>query len=197
MSEKKINLIINNEVEKINKVLKDINLTKNKNFLKLCSMSIKAIKSNKKIIFYGNGGSASDAQHLAAEFVVKYDKKRVALPAISLATDTSIITATGNDFAFKNIFSRQIEAIGNNGDIAIAITTSGNSENLIEAAKIANKKKIKTFCFSGKNGGKLKKYTKYPIIIPSNKTSVTQVIEIMIGQIFCEVVENEFYKKKN
>tara|TARA_B100001564_G_scaffold298446_1_gene264555 strand:+ start:2382 stop:2975 length:594 start_codon:yes stop_codon:yes gene_type:complete len=197
MNNKKINSIINNEVEKISKVLKDIKLIKNKNFLKLCSMSIKAIKSKKKIIFYGNGGSASDAQHLAAEFVVKYDKKRIALPAISLATDTSIITAAGNDFAFKNIFSRQIEAIGNKGDIAIAISTSGNSENLIEAAKTANKKNIKTFCFSGKYGGRLKKFTKYPIIIPSNKTSVTQVIEIMIGQIFCEIVENEFYKKKS
>ena len=141
MNNKKINSIINNEVEKISKVLKDIKLIKNKNFLKLCSMSIKAIKSNKKIIFYGNGGSASDAQHLAAEFVVKYDKKRIALPAISLATDTSIITATGNDYAFKNIFSKQIEAIGNKGEIAIEITTSGKSENLIEAAKTANKKK--------------------------------------------------------
>lgn len=197
MRDKKINSIINSELEKVSKILKEIKLTKNKNFLKLCSMSIKAIKNKKKIIFYGNGGSASDAQHLAAEFVVKYNKERIALPAISLATDTSIITATGNDFTFKKIFSRQIEAIGNKGDIAIAITTSGNSENLIEAAKIANKKNIRTFCFSGKNGGKLKKFTKYPIIIPSNKTSVTQVLEIMIGQIFCEVVENEFYKKKN
>ena len=197
MRDKKINSIINSELEKVSKILKEIKLTKNKNFLKLCSMSIKAIKNKKKIIFYGNGGSASDAQHLAAEFVVKYNKERIALPAISLATDTSIITATGNDFTFKKIFSRQIEAIGNKGDIAIAITTSGNSENLIEAAKIANKKNIRTFCFSGKNGGKLKKFTKYPIIIPSNKTSVTQVLEIMIGQIFCEIVENEFYKKKN
>ena len=197
MRDKKINSIINSELEKVSKILKEIKLTKNKNFLKLCSMSIKAIKNKKKIIFYGNGGSASDAQHLAAEFVVKYNKERIALPAISLATDTSIITATGNDFTFKKIFSRQIEAIGNKGDIAIAITTSGNSENLIEAAKIANKKNIITFCFSGKNGGKLKKFTKYPIIIPSNKTSVTQVLEIMIGQIFCEIVENEFYKKKN
>lgn len=197
MRDKKINSIINSELEKVSQILKEIKLTKNKNFLKLCSMSIKAIKNKKKIIFYGNGGSASDAQHLAAEFVVKYNKERIALPAISLATDTSIITATGNDFTFKKIFSRQIEAIGNKGDIAIAITTSGNSENLIEAAKIANKKNIRTFCFSGKNGGKLKKFTKYPIIIPSNKTSVTQVLEIMIGQIFCEIVENEFYKKKN
>ena len=189
--------LYNNEKLKIQKLLNSIQIEKLKNFQKLINFSIKAIKNKKKIIFYGNGGSASDAQHLAAEFVVKYNKERIALPAISLATDTSIITATGNDFTFKKIFSRQIEAIGNKGDIAIAITTSGNSENLIEAAKIANKKNIRTFCFSGKNGGKLKKFTKYPIIIPSNKTSVTQVLEIMIGQIFCEIVENEFYKKKN
>lgn len=188
--------IIYSETNKIKDILNNFNLIENENFLKLCKYSIKSIKNNKKIIFFGNGGSAADAQHLATEFVVKYAKKRIALPAISLATDTSILTAVGNDFSFKNIFSRQIEAIGNKGDVAIAITTSGNSENLIQATKIANKKNITTFCFSGNNGGKLKKYTKYPILIPSNKASVTQVIEIMIGQIFCEIVEYEFYKQK-
>ena len=116
------------------------------------------------------------------------------MPAISLATDTSALTAIGNDFGFKHIFSRQIEAIGNKGDIALAITTSGNSPNLINAVKLANRKKIKTFCFSGNQGGKIKKYVNCPIIIPSKETSVIQVIEIMIGQIFCETLENYFSK---
>ena len=183
---KKFNSSIKNIIQLFNDISFDVN------FEILCKQSIKAINNNRKIIFFGNGGSASDAQHLATEFVVKYSKKRSALPAISLATDTSILTAIGNDFAFKNIFSRQIEAIGEKGDIAIAITTSGNSINLIEAIKAANKKKITTFCFSGNLGGKLKKYVKYPIIIPSKKTSAIQVIEIMIGQIFCEIVEKKF-----
>jgi|TARA_B110000483_G_scaffold236930_1_gene310870 D-sedoheptulose 7-phosphate isomerase len=186
------NEIIKKEFNEIIGILNHYELSKNTSFTKLCDLTIAAFKKKKKIIFFGNGGSAADAQHLATEFVVKYSKKRSALPAISLATDTSILTAIGNDFAFKNIFSRQIEAIGEKGDIAIAITTSGNSINLIEAIKTANKKKITTFCFSGNLGGKLKKYVKYPIIIPSKKTSAIQVIEIMIGQIFCEIVEKKF-----
>ncbi len=117
-------------------------------------------------------------------------KKRNPISAISLATDTSIITATGNDFDFKYIFSRQIEAIAKKGDLAISITTSGNSKNLIEAAKTLNKMKIKSFCFSGNEGGRLKKFIKYPIIIPSSNTSVIQVAEIMIGQVLCEFLEN-------
>jgi D-sedoheptulose 7-phosphate isomerase len=103
--------------------------------------------------------------------VCKYKKIRKAIPAISLATDTSILTSIGNDMDFKFIFSRQIEAIGKKGDIAIAITTSGNSNNLIEATKVANKKGILTFCFAGNSGGRLKKYVNYPILIPSKTTS--------------------------
>lgn len=190
---KKKNTIIKNEFKEIINILNTFELTKNTNFTKLCEFTIAALKRKKKIIFFGNGGSAADAQHLAAEFVVKYSKKRSALPAISLATDTSILTAIGNDFNFNSIFSRQIEAIGEEGDIAIAITTSGNSTNLIEAIKIANKKKINTFCFSGNLGGKLKRYVRYPIIIPSKKTSAIQAVEIIIGQIYCEIVEKKFF----
>ena len=185
---------INVEVEKLAKIIQSSNLSTIKNFDKLCHLSISAIKKNKKIIFFGNGGSAADAQHLATELTVKYKKKRRALPAISLATDTSALTAIGNDFNFKYIFSRQIEAIGNSGDIAIGITTSGNSRNIIEGIKVANKKKIITFCFSGNNGGKIKKIVKYPIIIPSKDTSITQILEILIGQVYCESVEDYFHK---
>lgn len=156
--------------------------------------SIVAINNNRKIIFLGNGGSASDAQHLATELTCKFKKKRRALPALALTTDTSALTAIGNDYGFKYIFSRQIEAIGNKGDILIAITTSGNSLNLIEALKIAKRKKILTFCFSGNNGGKLKRYTQYPIILKSNETDVLQVAEIAIGQIYCSILEDYFFK---
>ena len=108
---------------------------------------------------------------------------------MALSADNSAITAIGNDFNFKYIFSRQIEAIGNPGDIAIALTTSGNSQNLIEACKIANKKRIFTACFSGNNGGKLKKYTKCNVIIPSNITSIIQITQLLIGQVLCDFLE--------
>jgi len=113
-----------------------------------------------------------------------------------LTTDTSALTSIGNDFGFKYIFSRQLDAIGNTGDVAIAITTSGNSENLIEAMKIAKKKGIKTFCFSGNKGGKIKKFVQYPIILDSKNTSVLQVIEIALGQVYCNIIENFFLKNE-
>jgi D-sedoheptulose 7-phosphate isomerase len=167
-----------------------------KNFDILCKESIEAIENKKKIIFFGNGGSAADAQHLATELTCKFKKKRKALPGLALTTDTSALTAIGNDFGFKYIFARQIEAIGNSGDIAIAITTSGNSINLIEAIKAAKKRKIITFCFSGNKGGKLKKFVKYPIIFKSNETDVLQVVEIAIGQIYCSILEDFFFKNE-
>jgi len=184
----------NESIKSIIKLFDDIKF--DKNFEYLCKKSINAINNNHKIIFLGNGGSASDAQHLATELTCKFKKKRRALPAIALTTDTSALTAIGNDYGFKYIFSRQVEAIGNKGDIIIAITTSGNSQNLIEALKIAKQKKIITFCFSGNNGGKLKKYTQYPIILKSKETDILQVAEIAIGQIYCSILDDYFYKKK-
>ena len=181
--------LLSREIKNISTLLNNLQNKNIKNFDTLCLHALRAVKKGKKIIFFGNGGSASDAQHLAAELVCKYKKKRKAIAGISLSTDTSIITSIGNDIDFKYIFSRQIEAIGNQGDIAIAITTSGNSKNLIEAVKSANKKKITTFCLSGNNGGKVKKYVKFPVLIPSKVTSQIQVAEILIGQTFCEFLE--------
>lgn len=183
--------LLNREIKEIKKSLDIISKFGIKNFDKLCLDAHKAIKSGNKIIFFGNGGSASDAQHLAAELVVKYKKKRKPISAISLSTDTSIITSISNDFDYKNVFSRQIEAIGKKNDIALAITTSGNSNNLIEAIKTANKLKLKTFCFSGNNGGRLKRFVSYPILLPGKITSVTQVLEITIGQVLCEYLESQ------
>ena len=185
----------NKETKEINKLFDNLDLNKLKNFNKLCEDSIKIIKSGNKILFFGNGGSAADAQHLATELKVKYKKKRKALPAIALSNDIASITAIGNDYDFKYIFSRQIESLGKKGDIAIALTTSGNSRNLIEAAKISNKMKIKTFCFTGNNGGLLKNFVKYPIIIPSKSTSAIQVFELFLGQLYCGILEEFFLKK--
>lgn len=183
--------LLNNEIKEIKKNLDIISKSGLKNFDKLCLEAYKAIKNGNKVIFFGNGGSASDAQHLAAELVVKYKKKRKPISAISLSTDTSIITSISNDFDYKDVFSRQIEAIGKKNDIALAITTSGNSTNLIEATKMANKLKLKTFCFSGNKGGRLKKFVNHPILLPGKITSVIQVLEITIGQVLCEYLESQ------
>jgi len=186
----KIDLIFNRELVELKNTLNKKNLINSKIFKKLCIDSLKSIKKRNKIIFFGNGGSAADAQHLSTELTVRYKKNRKAIPAISLATDTSALTAIGNDFDFKYIFSRQIEAIANKGDLCLAITTSGNSQNIIEACKIAKKMGVRFFAFSGNNGGKLKKITKNIVLIPSKTTSIIQVIEIFLGQILCNFLED-------
>lgn len=162
-------------------------------FQSLCAEAIKTIKNNKKIILFGNGGSAADAQHLATELTVKYQKVRKPIAAISLATDTSALTAIGNDFNFDKIFSRQIEALAQKGDLVLGITTSGMSPNIIEAFKIANKMKVKNYCFTGNKGGKIKNYCKNCIIFPKTSTSQTQVMQIFLGQIFCEILEEKLF----
>jgi D-sedoheptulose 7-phosphate isomerase len=175
----------------IKKILTDNNLKK---FETLLIEVKKALRNGKKLIFFGNGGSAAHAQHLATELTVRYKKNRKAMAAISLTTDSSAITAIGNDFGFNYIFSRQIEAIGNKGDIAIGITTSGNSKNLIETVKICKKKKINQFFLSGNSGGLIKKLTNNIILIPSNDISVIQAIQIIIGHALCAALENKIEK---
>ena len=185
----KIHKIFKNEKSGVLDILEKLNINNLSTFFKLCNQAQKTIQNKKKIIFFGNGGSASDAQHLATELTVRYKKNRKAISALSLATDTSALTAIGNDFGFKYIFSRQIEALGNKGDLCVAITTSGNSQNLIEAAKVSKKKGITFYVFSGNKGGKLKRYTKNLILIPSKTTSQIQVVEIFLGQILCDYLE--------
>jgi D-sedoheptulose 7-phosphate isomerase len=186
MSKSLINNLLKNEL----KIL-SINLQKFKseNFTKLCLASKQKIKKGGKIIFFGNGGSASDSQHLATELTVRYKKDRKSIAAISLATDTSALTAIGNDFGFEKIFSRQIEALGKKNDIFVAISTSGNSKNILEALKFCKKKKFTTFALLGNKGGKAKRYVNYPIIFPEASTSVTQAMHITIGHVFCEYLE--------
>ena len=148
-----------------------------------------------KIIFFGNGGSAADAQHLATELTCKFKIKRKPLPGIALTTDTSALTAIGNDFSYNQVFSRQLEALGKRGDLAIAITTSGNSNNLIEAAKTSKRKGIKIFSLSGNKGGRIKNYVDGVVNVPSKIPSQIQVAEILIGQMFCGYLEEFFFKK--
>lgn len=180
------------EITKLIRNLKLLNNIDKKNiFYNLIHKGIETFKNNGKIFFFGNGGSASDAQHLATELTVRFKKNRKALAAISLATDTSALTAIGNDFSFQQIFSRQIEAICNKNDLGIGITTSGNSKNIIKAVQECNKKKIPVFIFSGNNGGKCRKITKN--IVPFPKTSISQIqtMQIFLGQLFCEIMEEK------
>jgi len=155
----------------------------------------KAYKSNKKVLFCGNGGSAADCQHLATEFMIRLSHhiNRPALPAISLTTDSSNLTAGGNDIGFENVFARSIEGLGNEGDILIAISTSGNSSNIIKAVETAKSKKMITIAFLGGSGGKLKNIAGLTVTIPSSNTQRIQEGHITIGHIICEIVETELY----
>lgn len=147
------------------------------------------LRSGNKIIFFGNGGSASDSQHLAAEFVGRYEKERRALAAISLTVDTSALTAIGNDYGYERVFERQLEALGRKGDVAFAISTSGNSKNVIAAVKRAKQIGVYTIGFLGNDGGQLKGLVDLALVIPSKKTSRIQESHIMIGHILCECVD--------
>jgi D-sedoheptulose 7-phosphate isomerase len=154
---------------------------------------ITCLKKGGKVMFCGNGGSAADSQHLAAELVGRFQKNRKALAAIALTTDTSLITAVANDFGFENIFSRQVEALAGKNDILVAISTSGNSPNVIAAAKLAKKMKIKTVSFTGCDGGKLARLTGLSLIVPSHNTARVQETHITIGHVICQLVEDEIF----
>ena len=154
-----------------------------------------ALRKKKKILLCGNGGSAADAQHLATEFVIRLSPaiQRPGLPAIALTTDTSNLTAGANDLGYDNVFGRSVEALGAKGDVLIGISTSGNSESINQAFRVARKKKMVTIGFLGKDGGKSKELTDLSIIIPSQDTQRIQEGHITVGHIICEIVEREMY----
>ena len=161
------------------------------NFEAVLNTCAQAIKSGNKILFFGNGGSASDAQHLATELTVRYIDNRAAIAAIALTTDTSALTATGNDLGFEHIFSRQIEAIGNKGDIAIAISTSGKSPNIVKALEMARTKNLVTVGLSGRNGGDMPAICDHMLIVPSDITSRIQEMHILLGHMLCGALEQK------
>lgn len=150
---------------------------------------IKTFQEGNKVLLCGNGGSAADAQHIAAEFVVRYQLKRRALPAIALTTDSSILTAHANDFDFDSVFARQIEALGNAGDTLIAISTSGNSKNIVQAAQIARVKSMNVIALTGETGGTLSQFANHLVAVPSKITARIQETHILIGHYWCGVVE--------
>jgi D-sedoheptulose 7-phosphate isomerase len=160
-------------------------------FARLVGMCSEALRSGHKLLFFGNGGSAADAQHLATEFVVRYGKNRPALAAIALTTDTSALTAIGNDFGFDELFARQVEALCRAGDVAIGISTSGNSENVIRALRAAKAAGAVTVAFTGQGGGRLAGHVDCSIFIPSKVTARIQEMHLMLGHVLCALLEEE------
>ena len=162
---------------------------------KAIDLILAALKNKKKILLCGNGGSAADAQHLAAEFVIRLNPaiKRPGLPAIALTTDTSNLTAGANDIGYDNVFARSVEALGNEGDVLVGISTSGNSENVNRAFIKAKEKKMVTIGFLGKDGGKSKPLVDLAIIVPSTDTQRIQEGHITIGHIIFQEVEQEMF----
>ena len=150
-----------------------------------------ALRARGKLILFGNGGSAADAQHLAAEFTGHFVREREPVAAIALSTDTSALTAIGNDYGFEHVFERQIRALGRKGDVAVAISTSGNSPNVLRAVDAARSMGIAVIAFTGRDGGKLAAQADIAIVVPSESTARIQECHITIGHILCEYVDEE------
>ena len=152
-----------------------------------------ALRDGRKILLFGNGGSAADAQHIAAEFVGRFIPDRMPLAALSLATDSSALTSLGNDYGFNAVFSRQVQALGNTGDIAIGISTSGNSPNVLEAMDVARTKGLLTIGFTGESGGKMNGRTDVLFRVPSGMTPRIQETHITLGHVLCELIDRELF----
>lgn len=162
----------------------------------VAELTAKTMLAGGKLMVAGNGGSAADAQHLVAEFVVRLVENRPALRAVALTTDTSIMTAAGNDFNFDCIFARQVEALGQPGDVFLGISTSGNSKNILQAAQQAKEMKITTVGFTGNNGGKMASLFDHNVIIPSNVTMNIQECHLALEHILCLAVERFYFGEK-
>lgn len=156
---------------------------------------IEALSKGNKVIFCGNGGSAADSQHLAAELMGRYKIDRNPMPSLSLTVDTSALTAIGNDYGYDKVFSRQLKGIGRKGDVLVGISTSGNSKNILDAFSVAKELCIKTVAFTGNSGGKMKDSADICLNVPSDITNNIQEMHIACGHLICGLVENYFYKK--
>ena len=153
---------------------------------------LQTLKNGNKILICGNGGSAADAQHIASELTGRYKTNRKALPCIALTTDTSALTSIGNDFGYEKVFSRQVEALANKGDLFIGISTSGNSQNIITALQTAKALGCDTLGLSGNNGGGMNEFCDLNLIVPSFDTPRIQEMHILFGHIFCQLIDDKF-----
>lgn len=182
---------INKELEEHLRIIKELDADK---IEKAVQMIIDCYKNDGKVVLFGNGGSAADAQHIAAEFVGKYKLERKSLPALALAVNTSIMSAVGNDYGFERVFERQVESLVTDKDIIIGISTSGNSENVIKGILKAKEKGAKLIGFTGRSGGKLKNIVDILLNVSSGNTPRIQEAHITIGHIICGLVEKELSK---
>ncbi len=160
--------------------------------IKISQEVLKTLQEGRKILLFGNGGSAADAQHIAAEMVGKFKCERNPFPAVALTTNTSILTSISNDYSFEEVFARQVTAVGESGDLCIGITTSGNSENVIRGILKAKELGMKTIALTGGDGGKIKEVADISLIVPSFDTARIQEVHITVGHIICEIVEENF-----
>ena len=187
----KISDLVKSSIETKQKFLQDQNLV---NTISECvDVIVKAFQEGKKVLFCGNGGSAADAQHLAAEFSGRFYTDRKALPAEALHCNTSYITAVGNDYSYDVIYARLIEGIGQEGDVLIGLSTSGNSKNILRAFETARSKKMITIGFTGATGGQMKPLSDFLINVPSTDTPRIQESHIMAGHIICQLVEEQIF----
>jgi D-sedoheptulose 7-phosphate isomerase len=170
--------------EVINSMQADINAA--------CELVVNTIKSGNRVYLFGNGGSAADAQHIAAEFTGRFVKERRGLPAIALTTDTSALTAIGNDYGYERVFSRQVEALANAGDLLIGISTSGNSPNVLLAFEEGKKIGCGIIALTGRDGGKMKTEADINLVVPSQITARIQEMHILIGHILCTALDTEY-----
>ena len=174
-------------LETIQKVIE----TMNKPLQEASQLAVDTLKAGNKILLFGNGGSAADAQHIAAELTGRYKTERRGLPAIALTTDTSALTAIGNDYGYDRVFDRQVEALASKGDLLIGISTSGNSKNVINAFKIGQEIGCKTIGLSGRDGGAMNDYCDINLVVPSNDTPRIQEMHILFGHTICQIIDNE------
>ena len=197
MSQKQFNINLNNTLEDKKKLLSTIN-KQSKDIYRTIEKITKNISNGGKLLFCGNGGSASDSQHLATEFLIRLrpNINRTAIPAMSLTLDSTAITACGNDFGFDSIFSRALEGLGNKKDILIVISTSGNSKNIIKVLKLAKKMNIFTIGFLGKDGGRAKPLCDLPLVVKHNEVARIQETHIFFGHLILENVEKNLLKNK-
>ena len=188
--------LINEQLQQSAQVLQFINEKLVDDIAQTGALMVDCYKAGGKLLVCGNGGSAADAQHFAAELVGRLNYHRAALPAIALTTDTSILTAVANDYSFNEIFTRQVEALGQAGDILVGLSTSGNSGNVIQAIHAAKAKKMTTIALLGKNGGTLAGLADYKMIIPSQTSQKIQEGHITIIHLWCEIVEKTLFPVK-
>lgn len=180
-------------IREYNRIIKKFFTSKRDLFEKIVHLSSDSLRTGHKIMIFGNGGSAAQAQHFAAELVNKFLRARRPLKAISLTTDTSALTSIGNDISFTSVFSRQIEALGDRGDVAVGLSTSGNSPNVIEAMEMAKEKEIHTVAFTGKGGGKLALTVDYLLDIPSENTPRIQEAHLLLLHLLAQQLEERLF----